>query len=90
MLEGFVPTLLRDAPFSMMYWTLYENFKLLLSTRVSSTSKLTNDFIAGAGAGGLAAFITTPIDVIKTRRQMNAHLAHAEVRTQNKHINEDA
>lgn len=73
-----MPTLLRDAPFSALYWPGYEfirhlsAWELVLSRR-SDMSSFVGDFVAGAVSGGCAAFITTPIDVVKTRRQMNAH-----------------
>lgn len=72
--RGLGPTLLRDAPFSAIYWSVYETLKdpkrSLLPHRLFVTG---NDFPvylgAGVGAGGLAALCTVPADVIKTRRQ---------------------
>ncbi|KAF2661547.1 mitochondrial carrier protein-like protein [Lophiostoma macrostomum CBS 122681] len=37
------------------------------------TATLVNSFIAGAGSGAVAAFITTPFDVGKTRQQVAQH-----------------
>lgn len=72
--RGLGPTLLRDAPFSAIYWSTYESLKdparSILPHRMFTTG---NDFSvylgAGIGAGGLAALCTVPADVIKTRRQ---------------------
>ncbi|GIZ05313.1 solute carrier family 25 member 39 [Caerostris extrusa] len=62
--HGWVPTTLRDVPFSAIYWTTYEQLKLL--TPDPSSFKF---FIFGATAGTIAAVVTLPFDVIKTHRQ---------------------
>jgi len=74
--RGLSPTLLRDVPFSALYWANYEviRAKIMISrdptyTRHSKSPFLTN-FIAGATSGTISAVLTTPIDVIKTRIQM--------------------
>lgn len=65
--RGLGPTLLRDAPFSAIYWSCYERLKMRARGRVG------NEFVGylGSGilAGGLAALCTVPADVVKTRRQ---------------------
>eukprot|EP00172_Hildenbrandia_rubra_P000546 Plantae.Rhodophyta-Hildenbrandia_rubra.ctg12832.p1 GENE.Plantae.Rhodophyta-Hildenbrandia_rubra.ctg12832~~Plantae.Rhodophyta-Hildenbrandia_rubra.ctg12832.p1 ORF type:complete len:333 (+),score=53.10 Plantae.Rhodophyta-Hildenbrandia_rubra.ctg12832:46-999(+) len=70
--RGLGPTLVRDAPFSAIYWSAYEFLK---GGKSSPLSGVGNDFsrflLAGTGAGSLAAFVTVPADVIKTRRQAN-------------------
>jgi solute carrier family 25 protein 39/40 len=86
--RGLVPTLYRDVPFSMVYWSLLERLRprlrrlLSLSTSSLDTSATTPSdtgvigefaasFIGGTVAGGLAAALTVPFDVAKTRRQVN-------------------
>ncbi|CAO1410571.1 unnamed protein product [Diamesa hyperborea] len=65
--KGLLPTILRDAPFSSIYWTSYETFK-----RINNITQPTfrDSFIGGAISGSLAAFCTTPFDVIKTHQQI--------------------
>ena len=66
--SGLKMSIYRDAPFSAIYWMLNEIIreKLKDSQYLGSFSR---SFIAGATAGSLAALLTTPFDVIKTRIQ---------------------
>ncbi|KAI7869176.1 putative mitochondrial carrier protein [Spinellus fusiger] len=77
--RGLPPTLWRDVPFSALYWMTYENTKQSLLVYADSSDAhpvLQNDlrisFIAGAFSGMVAAAITTPFDVAKTKRQVEA------------------
>ncbi|XP_078377003.1 mitochondrial glutathione transporter SLC25A40-like [Oculina patagonica] len=63
--QGLGPTLLRDVPFSAVYWTGYE----LLKSKFAEPGLMAN-FSSGALSGAMAALITTPFDVVKTHRQM--------------------
>ncbi len=69
--RGLGPTLARDIPFSMIYWYGYEHIKLRLVAR--SVDPLTVSFTAGLLAGSVAAALTTPFDVVKTRVQIISH-----------------
>lgn len=65
--RGLGPTLLRDVPFSSIYWATYEFMKQKLDQRKPS---LEFSLIAGAIAGSMAAVFTLPFDVAKTHRQI--------------------
>mmetsp|Transcript_75286 Transcript_75286/g.121547 ORF Transcript_75286/g.121547 Transcript_75286/m.121547 type:complete len:302 (-) Transcript_75286:242-1147(-) len=73
--RGYVPTLLRDVPFSAIYWLAYEQSKAkaCLPEEWLSSNPLLRTFLqaycCGAVAGMIAALATTPSDVIKTVRQ---------------------
>jgi solute carrier family 25 protein 39/40 len=65
--KGLTPTILRDTPFSSIYWTCYESFKKYNGI---IQPDVTQSFIGGALAGTMAALITCPFDVIKTHQQI--------------------
>ncbi|XP_056331500.1 probable mitochondrial glutathione transporter SLC25A40 [Danio aesculapii] len=69
--RGWGPTLLRDVPFSAMYWFNYEKGKWWLCKHYScSEPTVAITFTAGALSGSIASIITLPFDVVKTKRQV--------------------
>lgn len=65
--RGLGPTLWRDVPFSGIYWASYEGWKAAFARQRHSGTWVA--FISGAVSGTTAALITSPFDVLKTRRQ---------------------
>jgi len=63
--SGYTATLLRDVPFSALYWPLYEQTKSLFAN-----DNFFADFVSGAVAGSVASTVTLPFDVIKTTKQL--------------------
>jgi len=78
--KGLGPTLIRDVPFSCVYWLGYERLKRLLVEAQPPQQQpqevpLSASFAAGGLAGAAATLLTMPLDVVKTRMQV----ASAEV-----------
>merc|ERR1711862_1028153 len=81
--KGLLPTLWRDVPFSSIYWLCLEHFQIMFenfyqqhnTTKIinneSKYISLCNTFVSGAISGMIAATITTPFDVVKTRQQIS-------------------
>jgi len=71
---GLSSTLWRDVPFSALYWFGVERMREAILRRGwfegTSVQKPLAALVAGALAGGSAAFATTPFDVVKTRQQL--------------------
>lgn len=65
--RGLGPTLWRDVPFSGLYWAGYEGLKGLFRRRGQEGAWIA--FVSGAASGTTAALVTSPFDVLKTRRQ---------------------
>ncbi|NWT22338.1 S2540 protein, partial [Cardinalis cardinalis] len=68
--QGWASTILRDVPFSAMYWYNYEHFKKMMCKEVGAHEPtFLVSFTSGAASGSIAAVVTQPFDVVKTHRQ---------------------
>ncbi|NXW71246.1 S2540 protein, partial [Hirundo rustica] len=67
---GWTSTILRDVPFSAMYWYNYEHLKKTMCKEVGANEPtFFVSFTSGAASGSIAAVTTQPFDVVKTHRQ---------------------
>ncbi|KAI4457325.1 hypothetical protein MML48_7g00010060 [Holotrichia oblita] len=66
--KGVFATLLRDVPFSAIYWTSYEFIKSRTSN--GTVPSFGYSFLAGFVSGSIAATVTVPFDVVKTHQQI--------------------
>jgi len=75
MFTGVSSTLIRDVPFSMMYWYVVEKLRTSFAGKFSSENQkidsLACAFFSGNVAGSVISALTTPGDVLKTRIQVN-------------------
>jgi solute carrier family 25 S-adenosylmethionine transporter 26 len=70
--RGYFVTVFREIPFGLIQYPLYEFLKKRKHIKNNNNDiNILNYSICGAQAGGIAAFITTPIDVVKTRIMTN-------------------
>lgn len=78
---GYRATLLRDVPYTMLEFGLYAQAKKLARV-VKGTSKLTpqEEWTLGGIAGGCTGFLTTPLDLAKTRLMTQGRAMDAAVR----------
>ncbi|XP_063800846.1 mitochondrial glutamate carrier 1 [Pseudophryne corroboree] len=67
--KGLGATLLRDVPFSIIYFPLFANLNKLGQKTPDEKSPFFVSFLAGCAAGSIAAVAVNPCDVIKTRLQ---------------------
>uniref|UniRef100_A0A8W7PA95 SLC25A26 n=2 Tax=gambiae species complex TaxID=44542 RepID=A0A8W7PA95_ANOCL len=65
--RGFGTTVMRDVPFSLIQFPLWEYFKLHWTDVTGTALTPLSVAICGAISGGIAAGLTTPLDVAKTR-----------------------
>ncbi|XP_034144303.1 mitochondrial glutamate carrier 1 isoform X2 [Esox lucius] len=67
--KGLGATLLRDVPFSIIYFPLFANLNNLGKRGVEGPAPFYVSFLSGCLAGSTAAVAVNPVDVIKTRIQ---------------------
>ncbi|KAJ6614832.1 mitochondrial carrier domain-containing protein [Mycena sp. CBHHK59/15] len=66
--RGFGSTIMREIPFTSIQFPLYELLKLSLSRQIQREPLYAHEAaMCGSIAGGVAAALTTPLDVLKTR-----------------------
>ncbi|KAG9266493.1 mitochondrial glutamate carrier 1-like isoform X1 [Astyanax mexicanus] len=67
--RGLGATLLRDVPFSIIYFPLFANLNDLGKRGVEGPAPFYCSFLSGCLAGSAAAVAVNPVDVVKTRLQ---------------------
>ena len=65
--RGYLTTVMREIPFSLIQFPLWESLKKHLSSVNGCEPQPWESSLCGAAAGGVAAGVTTPLDVAKTR-----------------------
>jgi len=65
--RGYLSTVVREVPFSFIQFPIWEFLKKNWSISQRHSIKPWQSTICGAIAGGMAALITTPLDVAKTK-----------------------
>eukprot|EP01117_Protostelium_nocturnum_P001011 TRINITY_DN11331_c0_g1_i1.p1 TRINITY_DN11331_c0_g1~~TRINITY_DN11331_c0_g1_i1.p1 ORF type:complete len:320 (+),score=53.49 TRINITY_DN11331_c0_g1_i1:140-1099(+) len=74
--KGFLPAIATYGPFVAIYFATYEKAKLFAKDVTSSSSLSEIPFwaqlVCGATAGAISAMVTCPMDVIKTRIQVES------------------
>ncbi|NXA37775.1 SAMC protein, partial [Eudromia elegans] len=65
--RGYKSTVLREIPFSLVQFPIWESLKDLWSWKQGHVVDSWQSAVCGAFAGGFAAAVTTPLDVAKTR-----------------------
>eukprot|EP01133_Synstelium_polycarpum_P019215 gene19215-23023_t len=68
--KGTAATLLRDVPFSMIYFSMYGRIKSHFTDAQTGHIGIGSILLSGIIAGSFAAAASTPMDVIKTRVQV--------------------
>ena len=68
--SGFYYTLLRDTPYSVIYWLSYEKLRVNIMNLIGFDNYSLSNFIAGGVSGFNAALLTHPFDVLKSQKQL--------------------
>ncbi|KAL3780844.1 hypothetical protein ACHAW5_000838 [Stephanodiscus triporus] len=70
--RGYGITLMREVPFAVVQFPLYERLKLEWGRYQGRDASPAQAAACGSFAGGVAAAITTPLDVVKTRLMLGS------------------
>jgi len=70
--RGFGSTIIREIPFTSLQFPMYELFKLRFARYLQRKQLGAHEAaLCGSVAGGIAAALTTPLDVLKTRTMLD-------------------
>lgn len=74
---GYGATLLRDVPYTVLELGIYENLKTLLRGRATKGTQ-SDELLAAALTGAVTSFVTTPLDLVKTKLMMRQYSGVAD------------
>ncbi|XP_046667316.1 S-adenosylmethionine mitochondrial carrier protein homolog [Homalodisca vitripennis] len=81
MYRGFVSTVMRDVPFSVIQFPLWEALKSHIQMMTGEEVTPAQSAFSGAAAGAVAGAATTPLDLAKTRIMLAEHRPHCPSET---------
>lgn len=70
--RSYPATLLMNIPWTILHFPIYESSKKLLAPGREGREGTVVELASGGLAGGIAAALTTPFDVVKTRLQLGS------------------
>jgi solute carrier family 25 (mitochondrial S-adenosylmethionine transporter), member 26 len=70
--RGYGITLMREIPFAVIQFPIYEALKVYWGERQNAAVNPLQAAACGSFSGGIAAGLTTPLDVVKTRLMLGA------------------
>ncbi|KAJ1975819.1 S-adenosylmethionine transporter [Dimargaris verticillata] len=70
--RGYFSTVVREIPFACIQFSLYEGLKKYYACQRQRPVKPWEASICGSLCGGIAAAVTTPLDVVKTRIMLSS------------------
>lgn len=76
---GFWTTVAREIPFSLIQFPLYERLKQIMAKWQGEPTSAFQGAACGSAAGAVAAAITTPLDLVKTRMMLERDLQGPQV-----------
>lgn len=76
---GFWTTVAREIPFSFIQFPMYEGLKKTWACRQGSETTPMQGAICGSLSGSLAAALTCPLDVVKTRMMLGSKSASGQL-----------
>uniref|UniRef100_A0A915Q0U4 Mitochondrial carrier protein n=1 Tax=Setaria digitata TaxID=48799 RepID=A0A915Q0U4_9BILA len=79
--QGFFTTIFREIPFSFIEFPLWEHLKQRMTGFRERQCTPLESAACGSAAGSIAAAITTPLDVAKTRMMLNENTSRVGITT---------
>ncbi len=74
--RGFGVTIMREIPFALIQFPIYEKLKSIIGSTRGSPASPIESAACGSVGGAIAAAVTTPLDVVKTRLMLGADKAN--------------
>ena len=84
--RSYVSLVAREVPFALLQYPLYEYFKASVQQPGGDSAPTWQLSLCGSLAGGLAAAVTTPLDVAKTRVVLQGHAGTAGTYSMMRHV----